>query len=150
MRNVWIGKQSFAPYFLKYYWPQECRSKLRQGPPHLKPKITSILQTEFDKSQYPNTFAGIKRKFPRKVENCEREITRHCFDNVIHRFQKVRGRAETKIFYDYLSIRYNDKADNARIDRHVGASYSTRARWTFSSEITRHSTALSSCIGSSS
>ena len=115
-----VRYSEIAPYFLKYYWPQVCRSKLRQGPPHLKPKITSILQTEFGESQYPNTFATIKRKFPRKVENCEREITRHCFGNVIHRFQKVGGRTETKIFYDYFSTMYNDSADNALIDVHGG------------------------------
>ena len=91
------------------------------------PQIISIIRAEFDKSQYPNTFADIKHKFPRKIENCEREITKHCFDNVIHRFQKVRGKAETKIFYDYLSIRYNDKADNARLDKHGGILLNPRA-----------------------
>ena len=122
-----VRYREIAPYFLKYYWPQECKSKLRQGPPHQTPQIISIIRAEFDKSQYPNTFADIKHKFPRKIENCEREITKHCFGNVIHRFQKVRGKAETKIFYDYFSTRYNDKADNARLDKHGGILLNPRA-----------------------
>ena len=122
-----VRYSEIAPYFLKYYWPQECKSRLRQGPPHQTPMIVSIIRREFDESQYPSTYTEIRRKFPRKIEACEEEIARHCFDDVIHRFQKARGGAEAKIFYDYLSFRYDDKSGNARIDRRGGILLNPRA-----------------------
>ena len=56
-----------AEYFLKYYWRQECKSKLKQAPQIEKqPEIIKIIQKEFEKPYYPQTFEEIK-KMCRKV-----------------------------------------------------------------------------------
>ena len=115
-----VRYRKIASYFFKYYWPQECKSKLRQGPPHQTPKIISIIRNKFDKPPYTDTFADIKRKFPREIKKCEKKIAKHCFDDVIHRFQKGGGNTEKKIFYDYFAIRYEGKSGNARMDKERG------------------------------
>ena len=49
---------TIAEYFLKYYWPQICKYKLRQNPQFKKKaEIITILEKEFDKSKnYRVTF----------------------------------------------------------------------------------------------
>ena len=116
---------TIAPYFLRYYWSQECKSKLRQGPPHQIPKVISIIRDEFEKSNYPDSFAKISRKFPDSIKRCEKEIARHCFRDVIHRFQKI-GRDTHMIFYSYFVEEYS-KSGNARLDRHGGILLNPRA-----------------------
>ena len=116
--NQSVKYASIAPYFLRYYWSQECKSKLRQGPPHQTPKVISIIRDEFEKSNYPDSFDDIRRKFPDRIARCEEEITKHCFRDVIHRFQKL-GNDENKIFYEYFAVKY-DKSGNARLDKHGG------------------------------
>ena len=52
--------KTIAEYFFKYYWLQECKSKLKQAPQaEKKPEIIKIIQKEFNKPFYPQTFAKI-------------------------------------------------------------------------------------------
>ena len=116
---------TIAPYFLRYYWSQECKSKLRQGPPHQIPKVISIIRDEFEKSNYPDSFAEISHKFPDRIARCEKEIAKHCFKDVIHRFQKT-GKETHKIFYSYFAEEYG-KSGNARLDKYGGILLNPRA-----------------------
>ena len=108
-----------AKYFLKCYWVQECKFKLRQGPVNQTPEIISIIRSEFDKSYYPQTFDKIRKNEPDKVRRCINKITTRCFDDVIPRFQPAqsgRHSEELKIFYNYLAQEYRDSSNNKRID----------------------------------
>ena len=103
-----------AKYFFRYYWLQECKSKLRQGPKNQEPEIIAIIRKEFTKNTYPQTFAELKKEEPEKIRRCTEQITRKCFDDVIPRFQNTRNRRE--VFFKYLAKEYKDSADNKKID----------------------------------
>ena len=118
--NPSVKYANIAPYFLRYYWTQECKLKLQQGPPNQTPKVISIIRDKFEKSNYPDSFEDIRCKFPDQIAQCEKEITKHCFKDVVHRFQKLPGKDENKIFYDYFAVKYDDKSGNARLDKHGG------------------------------
>lgn len=113
-------------YFLKYYWLQECKSKLRQGPKTQPPVIITIIRKYFKKDKYPETFDEIEKEEPEKIKKCIDEITKECFDDVIPRFQKI-GRKEKRIFYHYLAKEYHDSADNKKLDPKGGILLNKKA-----------------------
>ena len=93
-----------SEYFLRYYWSQICKLKMKHAPQVTKkPEIVKIIEKQFDKPYYPQTFAEIKMQEPEKVEKCIEQITKRCFHNVIWRFQRASvGRAtEIRLFFDY-------------------------------------------------
>lgn len=94
-----------ARYFLKYYWNQECKYKLKQAPQiQKKPEIIKIIQKEFTKKYYPQNFAEIQRVEPEKIMRCIKKIINTCFHNVTWRFQKVKvGKTtrEENVFFDF-------------------------------------------------
>ncbi len=100
---------TIAEAFFKYYWLQECKSKLRQAPQvEKKPEIIKIIQKEFDKPHYPQTFEKIKKEEPEKIQRCVKKIIKYCFHNVVWRFQKVKsgsGAKEMKVFFDFKIAR---------------------------------------------
>ncbi len=104
-----------AKCFFKYYWLQECKSRLRQGPRNQPPRIISKIRKEFPDDAYPVKFDDMCKKNPDKIKNCIEEITKICRKDVIHRFQQIGG-SEKKLFYDYFAIRYNDASGNAKTD----------------------------------
>ena len=103
--ETWIQFSDIARSFLKYYWIQICKSKLRQAPQaDKKPEITKIIEKEFDMPYYPHTFKEIKSEESDKIQNCVNEIIKKCFHNVTWRFQKIKfgkSNKEMKIFFDY-------------------------------------------------
>ena len=109
-----IRYQDIAGCFFRYYWMQECRSRLHQGPRNQPPKIITIIRQEFPNDVYPMKFGDMCKKYPEKVEKCRKEIEKVCRKDVIHRFQRTGG-SEKKMFYDYFAIRYN-ASGNARTD----------------------------------
>lgn len=110
-----VRYKSIAEEFLRYYWLQECKSHLRQGPKNQKPEIIKIIRKEFKKETYRETFGEMRKKEPGRMTKCVKAITKKCFDDVIPRFQNIGGR-ETKIFFSYMAIEYKDSANNKRID----------------------------------
>lgn len=110
-----VRYRDIARHFLRYYWAQECKSRLRQGPAGQRPEVVKIIRAAFPKDAYPQTFAKLAREEPGPVRECVSKIAERCFDDVVPRFQKVGGR-ERLIFYRYLAREYNDSADNKRID----------------------------------
>lgn len=118
---------TIAEYYLKYYWPQVCNSKLRQSP-RKSPEVIQIIENEFDKPYYPQTFDKIKQEEPVKIENCIRNIERKCFEHVTYAFQNVKIGDETvdkaPIFFEWKKRgskkRYDREKDTPLIDRDYG------------------------------
>ena len=113
--NMQVKFSTIAEYFFKYYWLQECKSKLLQGPKNQLPQIIKIIRAEFKEETYPQSYKELKAKESDKIEACVEKITNIAFNDVIHRFQKIGG-GERKMFYDYFAKKYNDKADNRKVD----------------------------------
>ena len=118
-----------AQYFLKYYWTQICKLKMKHAPQATKkPEIVQIIEKEFTKPYYPQTFKEIQMQEPDKVKNCVEQIMKRCFHNVIWRFQKVKvGRAtEIRLFFDYEIARVKH-ANRKYVDLDYGINLNPNA-----------------------
>ncbi len=103
--KIAIKYNTIAKYFLKYYWHQECKYKIRQNP-HLEkpPLIIQIIHKIFGKNYIPDIF---KRMPQDKIKKAESEITKKCFSEVIPRFQIIHeGRkfSGKTIFYEHSGL----------------------------------------------
>ena len=132
--NTHVKFSTIAEYFLKYYWRQECKSKLKQAPQVEKmPEIIKIIQKEFDKPYYPQTFDKIKEDEPEKILECIEKIVKYCFHNVTWRFQKVKiGKTnkEMKIFFDFKIARIKN-SNRKYIDLDYGINLNPKAMYFF-------------------
>ena len=93
-----------AGYFLRYYWAQICKLKMKHAPQtRKKPEIVKIIEKAFPEPYYPQTFDEIKQKQPKKIQSCINAIIKRCFHNVTWRFQrvKVNRAAEIRLYFDY-------------------------------------------------
>ena len=121
---------TIAQYYFKYYWIQECKSKFKQAPQiDKKPEIIRIIQNEFDKPYYPQTFAKITKEEPEKIQRCIAKIIKFVFHNVTWRFQKQkegRNSIEDKIFFDYKIARVAH-ANKKFIDLDAGIDINPKA-----------------------
>jgi len=117
--NTQVRYSEIAEYFFKYYWLQECKSRLRQGPMNQVPRIITIIRKEFKEKSYPESFKKLQEKERGRIERCVAEITKECFDDVIPRFQKIGGQ-EQRAFYSYFAKDYNDSAGNKKVDPNGG------------------------------
>ena len=93
-----------AGYFLRYYWAQICKLKMKHAPQtRKKPEIVKIIEKAFPEPYYPQTFDEIKQKEPEKIQSCINAIIKRCFHNVTWRFQrvKVNRAAEIRLYFDY-------------------------------------------------
>ncbi len=125
-----VDFSTIAEYYLKYYWPQICNSKLRQSAKdHIKkPEIIKILEKEFDKPYYHQTFKKILEDEPEKIVKCKKNIEKKCFKDVTYAFQNVKigNKVVDKepIFFEYkisgFKKRYDRKKDTPLIDRDYG------------------------------
>jgi len=98
-----------ALYFLRFYWPQICKTKLKHSPKYLKQdgtekfiEIVGIIENEFKESWYPKPLTYYEETEKQKIKNCVNEIAgdNGCFNDVVWRFQKINNK-ETEIFYEY-------------------------------------------------
>ena len=114
-----------AEGFFDYYWVQECKSKLRQGPANQTPHAIQIIRNNFKEDYYPQSLCKIKNTKPVQVHKCMSEIRKICFDDVVPRFEddaehyfgkKRTGKPHRRIFYDYLAMEYKDSSNNKKID----------------------------------
>jgi hypothetical protein len=104
-----ISYQEIANAFLKYYWHQECKYRIRQNYDESKPpSVITIIRDVFGREYIPKSFeqmAEIDRqkaqaKIKQKVFGSERAQT----SQVIPRFQNIRdGSSSTRhqVFYTY-------------------------------------------------
>ena len=120
-----IRYSNIAEKFFEYYWMQECKFKLRQGPVNHEPVVIQAIRKKFKKEYYPQRFEKIKKEYPQNVRECICQIKNECFDDVIPRFEddaeQYFGRKRTRpskrrIFYDYLAQEYGDSSNNKKID----------------------------------
>lgn len=73
--------------FLKYYWHQICKYKIRQNYNMEKlPLIVQILQEIFGKEYIPESFQSMDKS---KIKIAEKQIERKYFLEVIPRFQNI-------------------------------------------------------------
>ena len=121
---------TIAEYFFKYYWLQECKSKLKQAPQaEKKPEIIKIIQNEFNKPYYPQTFTKISKEEPEKIQRCIEKIVNLGFHNVTWRFQILKSGTtikERKIFFDYKILR-EKHANRKYIDLDAGIHINPKA-----------------------
>ena len=93
---------TIAKSFLKYYWHQICKYKIRQNYNMDRlPLVVQIIQDIFGKEYIPTRFEDIDGE---KKARAEKEITRKCFTEVIHRFHTITGDVGgtgTEVFYTY-------------------------------------------------
>ena len=91
-----------ARSFLKYYWHQICKYKIRQNfNPEKPPLIVQIIQDEFGENYIPESFEKMN---PEKILRAEKLITKKCFLEVIPRFQNIPEGVSVSsklIFYEY-------------------------------------------------
>jgi 5-methylcytosine-specific restriction endonuclease McrA len=88
--------------FLKYYWHQICKYKIKQNYNTEKPPlIVKIIHSIFGRRYIPESFESMPKE---KIYDAEKEIQRRCFLEVIPRFQNIPEGINiysTKIFYEY-------------------------------------------------
>lgn len=91
-----------AKAFLKYYWHQICKYKIKQNYNLAKlPLIVKIIHNIFGKEYIPNSFESMSKE---KISSAEKEITKKCFLEVIPRFQNITEGLQIsskKVFYEY-------------------------------------------------
>ena len=97
-----IEFSTIAKSFLKYYWHQICKYKIRQNYHVDKhPLMVQIIHEIFGNDYIPERFTKMS---PEKISNAEKMITRWCFLEVIPRFQNIpegKNISSNKIFYEY-------------------------------------------------
>jgi hypothetical protein len=97
-----ISFSNIAKSFLKYYWHQICKYKIKQNfNPNKLPFIVRIIQNIFGEEYIPDPFDSINKD---KILNAEKEITKKCFSEVIPRFQNISDGVNVlsnNIFYEY-------------------------------------------------
>ena len=123
---------TIAEYFLKYYWPQICKYKLRQNPQFKKrAEIITILEKEFDKSKnYPQPYDKIEQNEPVKIQKCRKDIEKRCFNDVTYAFQNVETdkliEDQVPKFFEYKISRFRPRRGRKQrlpiIDRSYGVN----------------------------
>jgi 5-methylcytosine-specific restriction endonuclease McrA len=94
-------------YFLKFYWPQICKTKLKHSPKYIQKngiektvEIVSIIEKEFTESWYPKPFTYYEENDDLKIKNCIDEIVGEngCLNDVVWRFQKINNKETNDCF----------------------------------------------------
>lgn len=97
-----ISFDAIARVFLKYYWHQICKYKIRQNFNTEKlPLIVQIINEIFGTQYIPESFDSMPKD---KIVTSERMIEKKCFQEVIPRFQNIPEGIKVnakKVFYDY-------------------------------------------------
>ena len=140
-----VDFKTIAEYFLRYYWPQICNSKLKQGrrdvdqkhdkkskesnPDHNKPQIVQILNQYFPKPYYHQNFSQIQNEKPQDVKDCIEAIEKECFKNVPSVFQKIKNEGNiAPMFFKYdITGRKKIRADQEYVDMNYGIEINPHA-----------------------
>ncbi len=102
-----VSFSTIANYFLRYYWPQECNSKIKQtsfkemksGKKKIKQFLVSkIITKSFGDKVYPESYDKIKDEviYSNKIKNCLSKIEKQCFNDVTYAFQHLKNGDKTK------------------------------------------------------
>jgi hypothetical protein len=97
-----INLSIIAKAFLKYYWHQICKYKIKQNYNTEKlPLIVKIIHGVFGRKYIPESFESMPKE---KMADAEKEILKKCFLKVIPQFQNIPEDAKVsskKIFYEH-------------------------------------------------
>ena len=104
-----VSYQEIANAFLKYYWHQECKYRIKQNYNDAKPpSVITAIRNVFGEDYIPDSFEKMPQE---KIEDAQEKIRRKVFgkesnktSQVIPRFQNIREGNTTQrkqIFYDY-------------------------------------------------
>lgn len=112
--NTRVSFDNIAKYFLKYYWPQICTSKLFQSVNHRIstsgdriPKIVKIIRTQLPEPYYPHTFEQISKKYPEKITQVIQDIKKEALKIVTYAFQRISLEENmTPMFFNYKIFGY--------------------------------------------
>ncbi len=118
-----------ARYFLKYYWNQVCKLEMQHSiNADQKPLIVKIIEKEFVKKYYAQTFDEICEKEPARIQRCVDEITKSCFHHVVWRFQRIKvdSPTEVKLFFDY-KIKKTNNHNSKYVDLEYGLDLNPQA-----------------------
>ena len=111
-----VSFQDIAKKFLKYYWHQECKYKIRQNhDPNNHPSVVKVIREVFEEDMVDGYIPDyFKNMPPEKIKNAEEEIRKRVFGSgkksqVVPRFQGLKGQPPdrnlhirgTGDFYDY-------------------------------------------------
>jgi 5-methylcytosine-specific restriction endonuclease McrA len=111
-----VSFRDIAKKFLKYYWHQECKYRIRQNyDPKKIPSVVQVIRQVFEEEMVDGYIPDYFENMPReKIKNAEEEIKKSVFGSgkksqVVPRFQRLRGqppdrnlhRHGTGDFYDY-------------------------------------------------
>ena len=97
-----------AMEFLRYYWHQECKYRIRQNSdPSRLPYVIRIIREEFDEEDAKKPFSKISddKKFRAASRIQSRVFGKGQYSHVVPRFQNLKNSEEKNIFYDYNSNR---------------------------------------------
>jgi len=111
-----VSFQDIAKKFLKYYWHQECKYRIRQNyDPNNQPSVVQVIRDVFKENMVDGYIpAYFENMPPEKIKNAEEEIRKRVFGSgkksqVVPRFQRLKGQPPdrnlhirgTGDFYDY-------------------------------------------------
>ena len=111
-----VSFQDIAKKFLKYYWHQECKYRIRQNhDPNNHPSVVKVIREVFEEEMVDGYIPDyFKNMSPEKIKNAEEEIRKSVFGSgkksqVVPRFQRLKGQPPdrnlhirgTGDFYDY-------------------------------------------------
>lgn len=105
IRDTKISYKEIAEAFLKYYWYQECKYKIKQDfKQNSQPMIISIIQTYCGKEYIPYSFQTYFKK-NNILNQIVEEIEKKCLFDVIPRFQPI----GSSLFYQHNHIKNLNK-----------------------------------------
>jgi 5-methylcytosine-specific restriction endonuclease McrA len=111
-----VSFRDIAKKFLKYYWHQECKYRIRQNhDPNNHPSVVKVIREVFEEEMVDGYIpAYFKNMPPEKIKNAEELIRKRVFGSgkksqVVPRFQRLKGQppdrnlhiSGTGDFYDY-------------------------------------------------
>ena len=111
-----VSFRDIAEKFLKYYWHQECKYRIRQNhDPNNHPSVVKVIREVFEEEMVDGYIPDyFKNMSPEKIKNAEEEIRKRVFGSgkksqVVPRFQRLKGQPPdrnlhirgTGDFYDY-------------------------------------------------
>ena len=113
--DLHVSFATIAEYFLKYFWPQVCRSNLKHnGHVDNIPVIVTCIKKHFTKLPYTQNYNDIEKKYPEKIKTCVEELSNprsnlNCFRNVTYAFQRIRNDFGKGKFFQYKQTGENKK-----------------------------------------
>ena len=105
-QSATVDYSDTAMEFLKYYWHQECKYRIRQNSdPNKLPYVISIIREEFDEDDAKKSFSEISDEKKLRAANRiqSRVFGKGQYSHVVPRFQNLKNSQENDIFYNYDS-----------------------------------------------